>query len=70
MEENRDRNNKIGNLFSIVVLIMAVIIAVGFATAGSYTIWIIAIANLVCGPVCLAMYLIEVKKGVFRDMGQ
>lgn len=63
MEKNY---NKIGNIFSVVVLIISILILYGFATGFSGVIYVLAAANLICGPLCLVLYLMEVKKGVFK----
>lgn len=62
-----NKYNRIGNFFTILVLIIAVIIGAGFIYGGSYAIWILSIANILCGPICLILYLIEIKKGVFSN---
>ncbi len=63
MEKNY---NKIGNIFSVIVLAVSILILYGFVKGASSLMYLLAIANLICGPICLVMYLIEVKKGVFK----
>jgi len=43
------------------------LLGVGFVTGASWYFYIMATINLVCAPICLIFYLIEVKKGVFAD---
>jgi len=66
MEKNKDYN-RMGNTFSLIVFILAICILIGFATANSALFWVLALFNLLCGPVCLIMYLAEVKRGVFSN---
>ncbi len=66
MEKNRNYD-KIGNIFSLVVFVLAIFILIGFTTANSALFWILAIFNLLCGPVCLILYLMEVRRGVFAS---
>lgn len=58
--------NKIGNIFSIVVLAISIFVLYGFANGTSTMMYFLAIANLICGPLCLILYLLEVKKGIFK----
>lgn len=62
MEKNY---NKIGNISAVIVVILAIFMLVGFVMGISALFWVLAIFNIVCGPVCFILYLIEVKRGVF-----
>ncbi len=66
METNKNYS-KIGNFFTLVVFILGIFILIGFTTGSTALIWVLAIFNLVCGPVCLIAYLMEVKRGVFAN---
>lgn len=57
--------NKIGNFFAVIVVILAILLLVGFTIGNAMLFWVLAILNLICGPVCFILYLIEVKRGVF-----
>ena len=63
MEKNY---NKIGNIFSVVVLAISIFVLLGFANGATSMMYFLVIANLICGPLCLILYLIEVKKGIFK----
>jgi hypothetical protein len=58
-----------GNILTIGVIITAIVLMVGFITGQSWLAWGLGILNIVFGPVCLILYLIEIKKGVFKDDG-
>jgi len=57
--------NKIGNIFSVVVVIVAALLLYGFYAGSELVIYALVAINLVSGPLCLILYLREVKRGVF-----
>lgn len=57
--------NKTGNFFAVIVVILAVLILAGFVVGSSALFWLLAVLNLVTGPICFVLYLMEIKKGVF-----
>ena len=61
-----DKNNRIENIFSVVVVIISLLILYGFTVGNTPIFYFLIIANFVCGPICLVLYLIEIKRGVFR----
>lgn len=67
MAASETKKSQVGNLLSIVTVIVALSILIGFATGNSAIIWFLLVVNFVFGPACLFFYLVEVKKGVFRD---
>lgn len=60
---------KIGTLLAIASVLVALFILFGFGVAHSSIIWFLVVVNFVSGPACLFFYLIELKKGVFKQDG-
>lgn len=58
---------KIGNICTVIVIILSILILWGFTVGNAPVFWILAIFNLICGPLCLVLYLREVRHGVFAD---
>jgi len=44
-----------------------VIIAIGVLQGANWLLWGMGILNIVFGPVCLVLYLLEIRKGVFNE---
>ena len=70
MSSTKFANERTGNILAVIALLISIIILVGFTVGSSSIIWLLLIVNFVSGPACLFFYLLEVKKGVFKNMGQ
>lgn len=67
-EKSLKRKNAIARISIISVIVLSAIYCVMTLIGGyNWFGWFLAIANLVAGPACLIAYIIEVRKGVFRD---
>lgn len=58
---------KLGTLAAVVTVIVSVVILAAFYYGVTSIIWMLAIINLLSGPICLIMYLREAKKGIFSE---
>lgn len=59
--------SKIANFLVIAVIVIIVILAAGFLSGANWLAWLLFLINIIFGPACLFFYLLEVKRGVFRD---
>ena len=62
----RDKYDKIGNIFAIMVICLNLICLWGFYSGITAVFVAIGIINLCIGPICLIAYVKEIRKGVFR----
>lgn len=58
---------KVASFLPVVAVLVSIFILYGFATGNSAIIWFLLIVNFISGPACLFFYLLEVKKGVFKN---
>lgn len=63
-----EKRKRIAVVISVVlVLAQAVFIPWSVLTGSNLLIYNLFLINILCGPLCIIFYLIEVKKGVFKD---
>lgn len=65
-------NEKKGNIAARISLVILVVLSAVYLFTpmmGGYNWlgWILAVLNLIAGPAVLVAYILEVRKGVFRD---
>ena len=65
--ENEGKAGLMGNVLPIITILISGLILWGFAAGSSSIVWMLLIINFVAGPACLFFYLLEVKRGVFKD---
>lgn len=64
-----DRKNKVANIFILLVFILSAIYLFTPMLGGyNWLGWVLAILNLIAGPSALVGYIIEVRKGIFKDV--
>ncbi len=64
---NEEKYGKWGSILPIFTILVSLFILWGFAVGSSSIVWFLLIVNFIAGPACLFFYLVEVKKGVFKD---
>ena len=67
---NSKKFNMWSNISAVVVVLLSIMIgAYVLIGNGNAVMYVIAIISLVGGPLCLIGYIIEVRKGIFKDSG-
>ena len=62
-----EKKARISKWLVLCVIIISLGLLFGFVQGTVFIFWFLAILNLFFGPVCLILYLIEVKNGVFAN---
>jgi len=68
MAMTSEKKNRISKYLVVMVIIVSFVILWGFTTGVTGVVWFLAIFNLLFGPCCLFFYLLEVKRGVFKNI--
>jgi hypothetical protein len=55
------------NTLFIGVFAVVFIVAIGTIQGANWLLWGMGILNLLFGPICLILYLLEIRKGIFNE---
>ena len=56
---------RLGTIAALATIVISIIILAAFYYESAAVMWVLAVMNILSGPICLIMYLREAQKGVF-----